>query len=412
MSKIIYIDCFSGISGDMMAGALLDLDMPGIDLEFLKNEVKKLDIKDYGIESEKQQAGALYATGFGVYHEGRQPSRNFMDIKKLIDRSSLGDSVKKLSIEIFSEIADAEGKVHKKPADEVHFHEVGAIDSIIDIVCVSAAITKIGAGLIYSRQVPLGKGFADTMHGKIPVPAPATVELLKGFPVYGGGFDFEVTTPTGAAMLKVLCDGFCDMPAMQVERSGNGAGSRFKNNPGEIPDMLRLFFGTQPEYLKGETLEEELERSSTQYGNMEKLLVISANLDNFSPEIAGYALEKFLSLGARDAWIEPVYMKKNRPAFKICVLAGYKDLDKFIKTAFVETPTLGIKIEEVYRISLNRETKKVKLPYGEAEVKIGFLMGGEVTVSPEYESCASLAKKTGKPLREIYRDLMFLFSSR
>ena len=208
--KILYIECLSGVSGDMVAGAFLDLGIPGLNLDYLKKELKKINLSGYGIDLKKEKRGAVYAGRLDVSVESGQHPRNFDDIKDLIEKSSLSSKVKKTGIEIFTEIAAAEAIVHKKPAGKVHFHEVGAVDSIIDIMSASIAVNFLNPDKIFCSKIPLGSGFADTMHGKIPVPAPATLEILKGIPVFGGGFDFEVTTPTGAAIVKVVSDSFSD----------------------------------------------------------------------------------------------------------------------------------------------------------------------------------------------------------
>ncbi len=429
MKNILYIDCFSGISGDMMAGALLDIGYKGIDLGYFKKELAKIELGGYRIETEKVKRGPVFATKFNVFVETPQPSRNFNRIAGLISGSGLDDEVKKLSLDMFSVIADAEASVHGTTSDQVHFHEVGAVDSIIDIVCVSLAIQRLSPVIIYCSHIPLGTGIAKTMHGGIPVPAPATLEILKGIPVYGGGFDFEVTTPTGAAVIKVLADAFDDVPEMIIELTGNGAGS-YSSSPGHehghtkhhkttvpfensenknsknknseidsnnrtLPDVLRLMFG---------------KTTSSIYPA--SFLMVSTNIDDSSSEIIGYVQEKLWKSGALDCWSEPIFMKKNRPAFKICVLCKNEDLDKILEVIFIETSSLGVRVEKNTRYCLDREIKTVRLPYGEAKVKIGIFKGMKVTYSPEYESCRELAEKTKKPLKEIYGDLGLFLSSK
>jgi uncharacterized protein (TIGR00299 family) protein len=422
MEKILYIDCFSGISGDMMAGALLDMGYKGLDIGFFKAALSGLDLKGYSISADKVKCGPVMATRFNVAVQHQQPSRNYSQIRNLILTSNLLPEVKKTAISMFEIIAAAEAKVHGVDADKVHFHEVGAVDSIIDITCVSLAINMLSPSAIFCRKIPLGSGTANTMHGAIPVPAPATLEIVKGLPVYGGGFGFEVTTPTGAAIVKALAASFDDIPEMIVEYSGNGAGAalNINNNLAEVahmhghshghgqgtgsndriiksspPDMLRLIFGTSP--LKN---------------IHDSVLYISTNIDDSTPEITGYLQDKLLSLGVLDCWTEPVFMKKNRAALKLCVLCNREGLDAIMDNIFKETSTLGIRVQEISRYCLEREIKNVKLPYGEADVKIGYFKGKQVIISPEYESCKSLAEMTGKPLKEIYRDLILFLSSK
>jgi len=418
---ILYIECLSGISGDMMAGALLDLGIEGLDISYLKRELEKIDITGYGIEFKKEKRGAVYAGRLDVAIAGSQPSRNFNDIKDIIDKSRLNRKIKKTGIEIFTEIANAESMVHKKPPNTVHFHEVGAVDSIIDIMSTAIATDFLNPDKIFCSRIPLGSGFADTMHGRIPVPAPATVEILKGLPVFGGDFDFEVTTPTGAAIVKVLTDHFCSVPGMEIISSGSGTGTKQANGTYAAPDILRLFFGKQLSIYGAVQIPEASTcafRYLTEYAEKkgykapEKLLLLSANIDDMSGEIFGYVAQKLFSSGALDVWTEPVYMKKNRPAAKLCVLCKQEQAENILDTIFCQTTTFGVRAQSIGRIALWRKTEKVKLPYGDVTVSIASAAGNEVTCSPEYESCAELAEKTGKPLKEIYRDLMFFLSRR
>ena len=391
MKRILYIDCFSGISGDMMAGALCDL---GLDLDFLRNELKKIDIAGYEIDCKKIKVGSIITKKFSVNVAGSQPHRNFEDIKKIIGASSLDEEVKKISLDIFHLIAGAEAAVHDCEIGKIHFHEVGAVDSIIDIVSTAIGLRFLKIESFYSSKIPLGSGFVESSHGRLPVPAPAALEILKEIPVYGGDFDSEVTTPTGAAIIKTLAVKFGEIPDMKIEKIGYGAGSKAKK---KIPNILRLLIGTVTDKL--EPLEENL-------------IILSANIDDSTPEIMGYLQETLLKDRALDVWVEPIYMKKNRPAFKLCVLCGRESEREIIDKIFSESSTLGIRREEIKRYSVDREIKKVKLPYGEVRVKTGIYKGKKVNISPEFESCRKLAKKTGRPLKEIYQDAILFFSRR
>jgi pyridinium-3,5-bisthiocarboxylic acid mononucleotide nickel chelatase len=406
LKKAIYIDCFSGISGDMMVAALLDLAIEGADILFLTNELKKLDLSGYGISTSIENRNGISATAFKVEIINRQHSRNYSQIKELIQKSMLGQEVKDLSVRIFSEIAVAEAKIHGTTPELVHFHEVGAIDSIIDILSVSILAEKLKIEKVFSKVVPLGSGTANTMHGRIPVPAPATLEILKGVPVSGGGMDFEATTPTGAAVLKVLVNEWTDIPQIVIQSIGNGAGSIISSGNNSLPNILRILYG--------DTDKNEPENSGfpSEMDAVEKLFILSTNIDDCTAETAGYVLEKLFSAGAYDAWTESVYMKKNRPAFKICALFGRQDLGRFLNIIFTETSSLGVRVEEITRYCLKRKEIVVSLQYGQTKAKIGYLNGKPVTYSPEYESCKELAIKTGKPLKEVYRDLLFLLSSK
>ncbi len=391
MEKILYIDCFSGISGDMMVGALLDL---GLDLSYLKNELKNLNLNGYSINCSEIKIGSIKSKKFNVKVTLKQPHRDYKDIKKIISKSSLDTDIKKISLDVFRLIAEAEAKVHGIDIDKIHFHEVGAVDSIIDIVSASIGISKLSLDLIYCRSIPLGKGMTGTMHGNIPIPAPATLEILKGLPVYGGNFDFEVTTPTGAAILKVLVTNFSSIPLMRIERVGIGAGSRENK---DCPNILRL--------MKGSLEKEFVSREKD-------LILISTNIDDSSPEILGYLLEKLLEKKALDAWVEPIYMKKNRPAFKLCIICSLQLEREILNIVFNETSTLGVRVERIRRYCVDRKIKVVKLPYGKVKVKIGIYQGREITFSPEFESCVKLARKIKKPLKEIYQDAIFFLSKK
>jgi pyridinium-3,5-bisthiocarboxylic acid mononucleotide nickel chelatase len=406
LKKAIYIDCFSGISGDMMTAALLDLGVEGASLSFLAEELKLVDFSGYGISTSNEKRNGIAATGFKVEVTYPQHSRNFSQITELILKSRLAREVKDLSVRIFTEIANAEAKIHGGKPGEVHFHEVGAIDSIIDILSVSLLVKKLKIEKVFCSSVPLGSGTANTRHGIIPVPAPATLEILKGIPVFGGGLDFEATTPTGAAIIKTLVDEFTGIPQMTIQNTGAGAGSIISPSENSLPNILRILYGDTDKYSP--------ENSGSMAGldTVEKLFILSTNIDDCTAETAGYVLEKLFGAGAYDAWTEPIYMKKNRPAFKICALFGRQDLDRFLNIIFTETSSLGVRIEEITRYCLKRKDVFIDLPYGQAKAKIGYLDGKPVTYSPEFESCKDLAIKTGKPLKDIYRDLLCLLSSK
>jgi len=397
MKKILYIDCFSGISGDMVVGALIDL---GLELNYLKSELEKMDLDEYSISCEDVKINSISAKKFKVKITKPPAYRDYKDIKRIISSSSLQSDVKKTTLKIFQVIAEAEAKIHGVDIEKVHFHEVGAVDSIIDIVSTAVGIKSLGIDVIYSSKIPLGKGFVSTLHGRLPVPAPATLEILKGLPVYSGDFGFEVTTPTGAAILKILVKEFGDMPHVSIKKIGYGAGSK-KNN--KIPDVLR--------FIKG-NVEERSGAGKESISGEKDLILLSTNIDDSTPEILGYLLEKLHEKKVLDVWIEPIYMKKNRPAFKLCVLCDKKLEPEVIDMIFSETTTLGIRREAVKRYTALRKIKKVRLPYGEVQIKVGIYHGKEVTISPEFESCKKLAEKLNKPLKEVYQDAIFLLSSK
>lgn len=404
MDKIIYLDCFSGISGDMTVGALLDA---GLDMDYLAGELKKLDLDGYKINKSSVMAGAISAIKFDVEVTGKQKSRDYKDIKRLIDKSRLSTKVKKTSLDIFETIARAEARIHGKDVEDVHFHEVGAVDSIIDITATAIGLERLRIGKVLASPVPLGKGEVKTSHGKLPIPAPATLEILRDVPVYEGDFDFEVTTPTGAGIIKTLAAGFKKPIPLNIESIGYGAGSKklsgnTLHHDQTMPNALRVIIG----YDMGR------DRKDMPFYSGDTIM-LSANIDDSSPEIMGYMMEKLNAQdGVMDAWLENIYMKKNRPAFKLCVICRLEQESAIAHMMFKETSTIGLRREEVNRYCLNRKIETIKLPYGEVQVKTATMDGKTVNSAPEYESCRLLAEKTGTALKDIYRDVGLFLSKR
>jgi uncharacterized protein (TIGR00299 family) protein len=267
--------------------------------------------------------------------------------------------------------------------DQIHFHEVGAIDSIVDVVASAIGFCWLKADQIISSPVALGKGFVETQHGTIPVPPPAVLEILKGVPIYGSGIEVELTTPTGAAILKTVTDSYGDLPLMKVDKIGYGAGQKDLR----IPNLLRILWGELAE-------ETEVARDS--------LVLLSTNIDDLNPEIVGYAFQLLLEKGAKDVWITPVQMKKNRAGSELSILCLPEKAEEMVEIIFRETSSLGIRRTEVKRYTLPRKSIEVQLPYAKVRVKLGMAGGKVISISPEYEDCAEAARKTGKPLREIY----------
>jgi len=413
MKNILYLDCFSGISGDMTIGALIDA---GLDFSFLLKELEKLGLAGYRLKCREAMAEAISATKFDVEITEEQKSRSHKDIKKIISESKLSDKVKKTSLDIFKCVAAAEAKIHNRSIEEVHFHEVGAIDSIIDIVGTAIGTEYLKIDKIYCSHIPLGSGSIDSSHGKLPIPAPATLEILKGVPVYQGDFDFEVTTPTGAAIVKTLAVGFGKIPDIEIKNTGYGAGTKnvmvdhkHHHHSYGLPNVLRVVLGREVKAATG--------NSNNRDNFLDKIfhtgdtIMLSTNIDDSTPEIMGYVIEKLnTSKGVLDAWLQNIYMKKNRPAFKLNIICTIKEENNIAEMIFKETSTLGIRRETVNRYCLDREKQLLKLPYGEIEIKVAKLDGDIVNSSPEYESCKKLAKKTGKPLKDIYRDIVLSLS--
>lgn len=381
-NKVLYFDCFAGISGDMTVGALIDL---GADEKELMRQLDSLHLHGYRIEIKKALKNGISGTDFNViveeehsHHAHHHHSRNLSDISDIINSSPLDSSVKELSLKIFHEIAVAESKIHAKSIDEIHFHEVGAVDSIVDIVASAICLNMIKPDKIISSPLNLGEGTVECAHGVFPVPAPATAEILKGIPVYSSGIKKEMTTPTGAAIIKCIAQEFSSFPAMKIDSTGYGLGKRNL----EVPNVLRVVVG-------------EMDYS-------EKKVMIETNIDDMSGEIYSYLMNKLFESGALDFFITPVIMKKSRPAHVLSVLCESGKVDALEEIIFTETTTFGTRRYEVERSELERTISKVKTSYGEISVKKGYLNGKYLKFSPEYDECAEAAKKHGVPVREVY----------
>ena len=376
--KTAYFDCFSGISGDMIIGALIDL---GLNVDFLKKELGKLNLKGYKIESKNIVKNGISSTKFDLIEEHKHHGeRNLKEINKIIDNSKLDNESKNTIKKIFQKIAVAEAKIHKKPIDKIHFHEIGAIDTIIDVAGAVIGLKKLGIERIYCSKLNVGTGFVEFSHGKFPAPAPATAEILKGVPIYHNNIESELVTPTGAAIITAFAEKFGEMPAMKVEKIGYGAGTKDLGQP----NVLRVFYG-------------ELANGKNGVIN-----IIEANIDNMNPEICPYVIEKLMENGALDAYLTSIIMKKGRPAIKLSVLCEIKDTDKLCKIIFDETTTLGVRIFSAEKKKLDREIKIIKTKYGNVRVKISKLNGEIKNIMPEYEDCAKIAKKYKIPLKRVY----------
>jgi len=374
-----FVDCFAGISGDMLLGALIDAGAPVDDLLL---GLKTLPVSGWELEVERVQKGAVAATSVSVIVHENQPERHLSDIETIIIASQLPEKVKEQSLKVFQLLAEAEAKVHGIGVDEVHFHEVGAIDSIVDIVGSVYALHLLGVQAVYASALPFTRGRVKTLHGDLPVPAPATMELLCGVPTYPLDIEVELVTPTGAALLKVLANGFGMPPPFTPRKVGYGAGKR--DLP--FPNVLRVILGDLPDNIA-------LER--------ERLVVVETNLDDMTGEMAGYAMERLLAAGVRDVWVVPAQMKKNRPAIVLSVLCDHEKLPTVLQILLRETTTLGVRVQEVERLCLPREIWEVTTPYGTVKVKVAKLGDEIVNIAPEYEDCRRLALEQGVPLKEV-----------
>jgi len=377
--NLVYFDCFAGISGDMTLGALIDLGVPQ---KYLVQELAKLGVTGYSLRARRVQRSGITGRQVQVkisHHEHHH--RTFKDIEKIIAKSPLNAGIKERSIAVFRLIAEAEGKVHNKKAEAVHFHEVGAIDSIVDIVGCMIGFDYLGVDRFAASAVPTGGGFVKCQHGVLPVPAPATVLLLKGIPVYDNGIKAELVTPTGAAILAALCESFGPLPAMTIGKTGYGAGA---SELSEVPNLLRLMLG-----------------NAAQAGRTETVTVLEANIDDMNPEWAGYAMERLFEAGALDVAFTPVYMKKNRPGILVTVICTEARQALLTAIFFAETTTAGVRSHRAERSVLARREGHVDTRFGRLKVKLLEDASG-MRPAPEYEECRRIAKAKNVPLREVY----------
>jgi uncharacterized protein (TIGR00299 family) protein len=394
--KAIYFDCFSGISGDMILGCLLDLGVP---LESLSEELAKLKVKNYTLDARKLVKRNISATKLNVEVGQEKAHRTYPVIEGIIRESGLNSRIQDQATRIFFRLAEAEARVHGTSLDEIHFHEVGAVDAIVDVVGTCIGIEWLGVDRIFSSPLNLGKGLVKGSHGVMPVPAPATAELLKGIPVYSNEADGELVTPTGAAILSTLCHGFGHMPRIVVQAVGYGAGTR--DYP-DRPNVLRGFLG---ELVTGSAGRE-------QRGTQETVLLIEANIDDMNPQIYGHLQEKILGLGALDFSICPVQMKKNRPGILLSIVSPRELLDTVCRVLFEETTTLGIRYYEAGRRVLEREVEQFETKWGTVSVKVSRLDGKIMNFAPEYEDCRKLASQHHVPYKWIQSGIIQEFMNR
>jgi len=385
--KIAYFDCPTGISGNMILGALLDA---GLNKEFLKKELLKLQslnfkIQNLQIQITKRKKHGIAGTYFQVKTKEKKKPRLLKDILTIIKTSQLSQKVKKLSANIFRRLAEAEAKVHNVSVNKVHFHEVGAVDALIDIVGTCIGMEKLRIEKIYCSPLPQGKGKIKTKHGFLPNPAPATAELLKGIPTYGTNIKGELVTPTGAAIISTLAKSFGDLPRMKVENIGYGAGTF--NLP--LPNLLRIFIGEA---------QIPAERDA--------VLQLETNLDDLNPKLYHRVIQKLLEAGALDAYLTPILMKKKRQAVNLIVLCAPEKKEEILKEIFTLTTTFGVRIYLVPREKLSRKFIQVKTKYGKAKVKLGFLAKELKTLAPEYEDYRKIAKKHHIPLTKAHREVI------
>lgn len=378
--RILYFDCFAGASGDMLFGALLDAGAP---LDKIRAELAKLPLRRYELRTERVMKRGLSALSLTVdVEEKSQPHRHFQDIENMLLQSGLQERVREMSVRIFRRLAVAEGKIHNKPPAHVHFHEVGAVDSIVDIVGTAAAIHFLGAEKIKASALHTGGGFVRCAHGELPVPAPATLELVKGFPVYSRGIEAELLTPTGAAILTTLAE-FGPLPAMTVENTGYGAGKKDL----EIANVLRVIVGST---------------QGAPAASGETVIVLEANIDDMNPEFYSYVMEKLFAAGALDVSLQPSHMKKNRPGVHLTVLVAPPKETGVLDVMFRETTTLGIRRTTAEKLMLPRRHVTVATEFGPARIKLGGTETETLNAAPEYEDCLALAREHNVPIKTVY----------
>lgn len=383
--RILYFDIVNGISGDMTIAALLGL---GISKEIFLEEIKKLNLGDeFNINIQEKNESGIVGIKVEVITKEVNTHRHLSDIYEIIDKSSLNDSVKENAKKIFMVIAEAEAKVHGTTIDKIHFHEVGAIDSIVDVVSACILVDLLCVDKIYATTVPVGSGFVKCDHGLMPVPAPATIEILKGVPIKLNTVKGECTTPTGAAIIKTLCDDFVDVLELEVKQIGYGMGHK----KFEIPNILRSVLGVKKE---------------------EFIYEIIANIDDMSSEVYSYIYEIFIDNGVLDIYTESIYMKKNRPATKLCILCKEEDLNKFVDLIILQTSTFGIRYTKYNRVTLNRKFTEIDTKYGKITVKLGYYNGKLIRVTPEYEDCKNIAKNKNIPLNSLINNINYLINKK
>jgi pyridinium-3,5-bisthiocarboxylic acid mononucleotide nickel chelatase len=399
MARILYLDCFAGASGDMLVGAMLDC---GLDFELLRTELLKLGVEGYELSLARVDRSGISAAKFDVHltgalhlhghhhnhehsheHERQSHHRSLSEIKRIISSSNLSELVKGRAQAIFQRIGEAEAKIHNAPIETIHFHEVGAIDSIVDVVGACVAFDALKIGRIISSPLHVGSGTFQCAHGTYPVPGPATAELLKGVPIYSKDVEGELVTPTGAAIISTVAESYGPMPMMKIEKVGYGAGTR--DYP-KFPNALRAIIGD---------MEEDADLTPA------TVTVIEANIDDLNAQVFGYLMEKALAAGALDIFYTPAQMKKNRPGVLLTLLCNPSDRERMCDLIFRETTTLGVRYRNEHREILTREFVTVETEYGPIRVKVSRARDGRVmNASPEFEDCRVAAEKSGVGLRD------------
>ena len=388
--RLLYFDCISGISGDMALGALIQA---GADAGAIRAGIAALPVEPFDFEVGEVETHGIHAVKVSVRAETSAVVRTYANIRAMLDGADLPERARSIAQRIFLRLAEAEAAVHHRDLEQVVFHEVGAVDSIVDITGTALALEQLNVERVLSSAVPTGMGMMKTEHGSMPIPAPAVVELLRGAPLYSRNTPMELVTPTGAAILATLAEGFGALPPMRIESVGYGAGTL---RP-EFPNVLRVLIG-----------ETEPATSADSDGAAGGELILETNVDDLSPELQAYVLEQLLAAGAQDAWLTPIVMKKGRLAATISVLCTPALADDLRRVLFQESGTLGVRTSTVQKLALDREWLEVETRQRRVRVKVGRLEGRVITVAPEFEDCAAVAREADVPLRDVYEDAVRL----
>ncbi len=380
--RLLYLDCIGGIAGDMMLAALMEAGVPEAELV---DALRTLPLQGWQWRSERVEIEAIFARRVFLTHNEDQPHRHLSDVLEIIEQGDLSQRVKRDARAVFTRLAEAEAAVHGTTPDRVHFHEVGAVDAILDIVGACWGLERLGVERVVCSALPMGRGFVQAAHGILPLPAPAVVELLRGVPTYGVPIQGETVTPTGAALTVALSHRFGDQPPMRWESVGYGAGHADR----PLPNLLRVFVG------------ESADAMQTPAGDWESIVQIETHLDDATPQQLGFVMERALAMGALDVFFTPIQMKKNRPGALITLLASPEHADALMRLLLEETPTLGVRYSLMNRRCLQREVRTVQTEYGAVRVKRALDGTRVLHMAPEYEDCAQLAQRMNAPLHAI-----------
>lgn len=378
---VLYFDCFAGAAGDMIVGALVDAGAP---VDHVTDSLDALGLDGWSLDVAQTTRAGLRATKVAVTETGPPTQRSYAAIKELLESAPLSDGVRARALDAFARLARAEAKVHDRAIEDVHFHEVGSLDAIVDVVAASAAIEHFSPDEVVVSPIPTGRGFVESAHGTLPLPAPAVLKILEGAILFERG-RWETVTPTGAAILAAAATDFGEMPPLRIRASGYGAGTRAH----ELPNVLRVVVGDA-------VPEQEASREGD--------IVMETNVDDLSPELIPHVVESLLAAGAHDAWVTTVGMKKGRPGFVLSALAPSIHKYHLLEILYRETTTLGVRFHPVERAILDRTWVEVDVEGHGVRVKLGVKSGDVVTVSPEHDDALRVARATGMPLKEVYAE--------